>query len=124
MFVQGGAGDAVTQLFIDDITASIHAVDGVVGAGGLAVDLFGAGDFEQVAVAVVVVLDAVVTVVVGGSGGIEDLEGAAKLVVGNFFIMITQCTACAQAGNGFTKTAQRVVFWRFDIATTAIADIV
>ncbi|MCT2532880.1 hypothetical protein N2488_06740 [SAR92 clade bacterium H231] len=43
---------------MDDIADGIHAVNGVVGAGGLAIDLFSAGDFVQVAMAVVVVRQA------------------------------------------------------------------
>ena len=58
MFVIGAAGDAVAQLFVDDIAAGVHPQDGVVGAGGLTIELFGAGDFVQVAVAVVVVRQA------------------------------------------------------------------
>lgn len=58
MFVGGAAGDAIAEFFVNDIAASIHAVNGVVGAGGLTIELFGAGDFVQVAVAVVVVRQA------------------------------------------------------------------
>ena len=37
VFILGAAGDAVTQFFADDIAAGIHAVNGVVGAGGLTI---------------------------------------------------------------------------------------
>ena len=58
MLVQGAAGDAIAEFFVDYIAAGVHSQDGVVGAGGLTIELFGAGDFVQVAVAVVVVRQA------------------------------------------------------------------
>ena len=58
MFVIGAAGYSITEEFVSDVAAGIHAANGVVGAGGLAIELFGAGDFVQVALAVVVVRQA------------------------------------------------------------------
>ena len=52
MFVIGAAGYAVAEEFVSDVAAGIHAANGVVGAGGLAIELFGAGDFVQKAEAV------------------------------------------------------------------------
>ena len=91
VFVGGAAGDTIAEFFADDIAAGVHRLNSMVGAGGLAVELFGAGDFVEVAVAVVVVLGAIVEEHFAGSCGIKYLVGAAILVVGDFFIMITQC---------------------------------
>ena len=58
MFVIGAAGYAIAEELVGDVAPGIHAADGVVGAGGLAIELFGAGDFVQIAVAVVMVRQA------------------------------------------------------------------
>ena len=58
MFVGGAAGDPVAEEFVGDIAAGVHTDNSMVSAGGYPIKLFGAGDFVQVAVAVVVVRQA------------------------------------------------------------------
>ena len=46
VFVGGAAGDTIAEFFADDIAAGVHSLNGMVSAGGLAIELFGAGDFD------------------------------------------------------------------------------
>ena len=41
VFVLGAAGDAIAEFFAGDIAAGIHGLNGMVNAGGLAVELAG-----------------------------------------------------------------------------------
>ena len=41
VFVGGAAGDTIAEFFADDIAAGVHSLNGMVGAGGLAVELAG-----------------------------------------------------------------------------------
>ena len=124
VFVLGAAGDAIAEFFAGDIAAGIHGLNGMVSAGGLAVETFGAGDFVQVAVAVVVVLGAVVQIAVAGSGGVKHLVGAAISVVGDFFVMATQCACYSEACGCFGESAEAVIFWHFDITAEKVFNIV
>ena len=37
MFVIGAAGNTIAEFFVNDIAAGVHRLNGMVGAGGLAV---------------------------------------------------------------------------------------
>ena len=41
VFVLGAAGDAIAEFFAGDIAAGVHRLNGMVGAGGLAIELTG-----------------------------------------------------------------------------------
>src|SRR5690606_25160100 len=102
--------------------SGIHAGDGAVSGSGLAAGVDGVHQLFQMAVGVVAVLDAVVGVAGAVAGGIEALEGAAELVVGDLLVVVGVTAADTQAGDGLAGTTELIVFHQFEIAADGVLD--
>src|SRR5690606_23170813 len=121
--IEGAAGgDIVAQGLAGDIASGIPAGEGGVSGSGLAAGVDGVHQLFQMAVGVVAVLDAVVGVAGAVAGGIEALEGAAELVVGDLLVVVAVTAADTQAGDGLAGTTELIVFHQFDIAADGVLD--